>query len=73
VSADKTVTQWFAPSEPPVRNGWYQRDYGHFAATAMPDFWDGKNWLYGDGNGIAYIKANSIRPWRGLANKPRKS
>jgi hypothetical protein len=56
------LTPWFAENVPPVRVGWYQRDYGVFIAE---DKWSGKEWLYDPGFGGLRSCYHQQVPWRG--------
>ena len=64
------VTQWFGPEIDPVNVGWYQRDYGDDKATAQPDWWDGKQFLFGFDGEVTPVVSGLKLPWRGLADKP---
>lgn len=69
------LTDWIPANTPPVRKGWYQRQYGNEDCTSAPDYWDGAHWRYGNGSpGQAPMHcAESIsdRTWRGLASNPK--
>lgn len=57
-----TVTEWYPPEIMPVRNGWYERDYGDYI---LKDYFDGRFFSRGYG----YL--NTLLPWRGLTEKPK--
>lgn len=71
---EQKLTDWFQPDVLPARPGWYQREYKVKWLINVPDYFDGENWYYGDGEGSYYQRLGEIGPsnlrWRGLAEPP---
>lgn len=74
---EQKLTDWFPPEVLPARPGWYQRKYSERAAGTWmdkdPDYFDGKHWYYGGGEGWYDPRpaaGPSGLPWRGLAEPP---
>lgn len=68
--AKPILTDWISCVTPPVRVGFYERDWGCPDMTQLQnmDYWDGSRWFYGDGKG-GYGTIEPISPylrWRGI-------
>lgn len=67
---EQKLTDWFPPEVLPVRPGWYQREWPSHPSSAMPDFFDGRNWFIGyNWRPYKYPLPVPLR-WRGLADPP---
>lgn len=69
------LSDWINGDIKPTIKGWYERMYGSETETISKyfDYWDGKDWWYGVGNGKKSERAIlQDRNWRGLAQDPAK-
>lgn len=64
------LTGWFPCTTPPVREGFYERDWGcpNISRQDKLDYWNGSKWFYGDGKGGYRLSVPSYSQmrWRGV-------
>ena len=77
------LTHWISDIQKPTIPGVYERDFGqrlYCAATPEYQYWDGKQWFYGQQTVAKTFRewkrnpepCNSAHYWRGLAKDPNK-
>lgn len=59
-------TRWYPAHIKPARVGFYERNYRDKDMQAIPDYWDGLQWIVCDEFGEALSLTGTPIPWRGL-------